>query len=176
MKTLILIRHAKSSWEFPELEDRERPLKKRGKNDAALIADYMLGKKILPDVWFSSPAVRALSTANIIADILEKKLKTLSISIDKRLYFEGVEAMLAVVHQLPSEAKNAVLFGHNPDISSFINYLSSDDEMERELPTCGLVQLRFDIKEWKQIAAGGGKFFMLLYPSMLKGNAIADEE
>src|SRR4029453_9760311 len=109
MKTLFLVRHAKSSRDDPTLPDKERPLNDRGMRDAAKMGERLAKQDAQPDVILSSPAVRALSTAEIIAKKLHYKPK--DIVVDERLYAAAPDALLEVIHELGDKTKRAMLFG-----------------------------------------------------------------
>jgi phosphohistidine phosphatase len=147
MKTLILIRHAKSSWDDPTLHDRERPLNGRGKKDAPAMGERLAKLGIAPDVIVSSPAVRALTTAEIIAKALDYKRK--KIVVDERIYASTPATLLKIIHALDDEAKCAMLFGHNPEFSDLAHEFSPQID---DLPTCAVVEMHFDVKAWAQVS------------------------
>ena len=148
MKTIILIRHAKSSWKFHDLKDIERPLKKRGQKDAARMAHVLREMKIHIDKFISSPAERALSTA--IAFALRDE-----IAVDQRLYLESKSKLLSVIQELDENFQSVVLFSHNPDLTDFANFLANDTI--ENIPTAGMVGIQFDVNSWKEIEKGKGK-------------------
>lgn len=161
MKRLYLIRHAKSSWSESDLADIDRPLNKRGKRDAPA-----MGKRLKkeyhakPDLILSSPAHRAFKTAKIIAKEIaypEKKIETKG-----SLYASGVPAMLNVIQLLDDSLDEVMLIGHNPDLTSLANFLSS--QQVDNIPTCGIFCADFDIKSWKELEGGMGIFKFFDYP------------
>ena len=164
MKTLILIRHAKSSWSSPVLSDIERPLNERGKRDAPFMGSLLLNNQILPDVIYSSPAVRALSTAKIIAE----KVKYLpsNIKIKSEIYEASVPELLKVISLFDDEYNNIMMFGHNPGFSYLANYLCND--FNNNMPTCSFVELNFDIDNWQNITANSGTLVNFEYPKKYK--------
>ena len=123
MKTLFLIRHAKSSWDDTALPDKDRPLNDRGKRDAPKMGKRLAKRDVKPDLILSSPAKRALTTAEIIAKKLDYKLK--DIVVDDRLYAGAVHDLLNVIHKLGDKPKRVILFGHNPELTEFAHRLSS---------------------------------------------------
>ena len=161
MKRLFLIRHAKSSWSEPDLADIDRPLNKRGKNDAPFMGKRLKEThKAKSDLIISSPAKRALRTAKIIAreiDYPERKIE-----IKDSLYGSGVQAILNIIKYLDESFNEVMLFGHNPDLTSLANFLSNN-EVEN-IPTCGIFCVDFDIKSWKDVKKGEGIFKFFDYP------------
>lgn len=142
MKNLVLIRHAKSSWADPLLEDKERPLKKRGKRDAIAMGRRLFEKGIAPDLIISSPAVRALKTARKIArEINYPKAK---IVIDETLYFQGEQAMFNMIAGLKGDT--VFFIGHNPDLTDLANRLTN--AQFESIPTCGVVSI--ELSSWQQ--------------------------
>ena len=161
MKRLYLVRHAKSSWDDPDLSDIDRPLNKRGKKDAPIMGERLKNEhKAKPDLIISSPAKRAIRTARIIAkEIGYSKEK---IEIKDSLYASGVTAMLNVIHYLDDSLDEVMLFGHNPDLTSLANYLSN--QQVDNIPTCGVFCVDFDVKSWQDIEKGKGIFKFFDYP------------
>ena len=146
-RTLLLVRHAKSSWEEVALSDRARPLAKRGQRDATLMGKRLAKAGVKPDAILSSPACRALSTANIIAEALDFRAK--SILVDERLYASDVETLLAVIGELGDPLRCVMLFGHNPEFTDLAHRFSG--KITR-MPTCAVVQFTFDAASWSAIA------------------------
>lgn len=160
MKTVFLIRHAKSSWSDAALADRERPLKKRGELDADIMGKVLLKHGIQPEQIISSPAKRAMQTAKIIAGHLQfdkKKIET-----DKRLYFEGAEQIFALMQALSAKTTTALLFGHNPDFTEFVNLFSSTGI--DNVPTCGVAGITFSINDWKKATRETGRLLYFDFP------------
>lgn len=161
MKTLILIRHAKSSWSH-DFSDIDRPLSKRGTSDANLLSKELLNYGIEVDAIFSSPANRALTTCRIFLKNLNLPLKLLEIRED--LYdFEGRQ-VADFVHNLDDKYHQVVIFGHNHAFTAIANRFG--DKFIDNVPTCGLVMLRFAVESWKDIDNGHTK--MTLFPKELK--------
>jgi phosphohistidine phosphatase len=148
MKALFLVRHAKSSRDDPAILDKERPLNDRGRRDAPRMGERLAKEGIKPDLIVSSPAVRALTTAELIATKLDYKLG--DIAVDKRLYAASRNDLLAVIHELGSKPKHVMLFGHNPEFSELAHFLSTDIT---EMPTCAVAEFRFDIKSWFDVGS-----------------------
>ena len=146
MRTLILIRHGKSSWAEPAGPDRERELDARGQRDAPAMGRRLAKRGVKPDLIISSPARRALSTARLIAAELNARHRR--ITVDERLYAATPLDLLAVVQGLDAHLHCVMLIGHNPGLSEFAHALS--DEVA-ELPTCGVAAMEFDVKSWPEI-------------------------
>ena len=159
MKTLFLIRHAKSSWDNTALPDKDRPLDDRGKRDAPKMGKRLQERDVKPDMILSSPAIRALTTAEIIAKKLDYKLK--DIVVDDRLYAGQADDLLDVIHELGDKLERVMLFGHNPELTEFAHRLSS--EIAR-MPTCAVAEFTFDAKSWSNIGKAKPARVALDYP------------
>ena len=146
MKTLFLIRHAKSSWDDPKLSDQQRPLTRRGRRDARQLGKRLAKRHRKPDMILSSPALRALKTAQLIAGKLGCKRR--HIVVDARLYACEVSDLLRVIHRLDDRLKRVMLFGHNPELTGLAGRFS--DEIQH-LPTCAVARFRFDVNSWTRV-------------------------
>ena len=146
MKTLFLVRHAKSSKDDPALPDRERPLNERGMRDAPKMGERLAKRDVEPDLVLSSPAVRALTTAQLFARKLDYKLA--DIVVDERLYASSPDVLLKVIHALGDKPKCVLLFGHNPEIGDLAHQLSN---RIADMPTCAVAELEFDVKSWASV-------------------------
>src|SRR5437762_9041010 len=124
MKTLILVRHAKSSWDDTSLPDKDRPLNNRGKRDAPKMGERLAKRGAKPDLILSSPAKRALKTAEIIAKKLDYKRK--DIVVDDRLYAVKPDDLLGVIRKLGDKLERVMVFGHNPELTELAHRLSSE--------------------------------------------------
>lgn len=165
MKTLCLIRHAKSSWKNPELSDRERPLKKRGKKDARIMRDIMRDKDIYPDLIITSPAVRARTTAEMFAEAMEYGDRELQ--IEPGLYFSGPEKMLEVIQGTDDLVKVLFVFGHNPDLTELANQLINT--RIENVPTTGIVCIDLEIDHWMDATRKNAGIRFFEYPKMYRG-------
>lgn len=161
MRTLYLIRHAKSSWKYPELDDRQRPLKKRGENDAHIMGKLLRGKGLVPGLIISSPAKRAIDTANIFAEELEYKVA--DIVQNDTLYFSGMPQILEVIQQIDDKYDDVMVFGHNPDTLDLVNNYSPTDF--ENVPTAGVACIQFKVDSWQDISLDNGIFRWLDFPS-----------
>ena len=146
MKTLFLIRHAKSSWGDAALPDKDRPLNDRGRRDAPKMGERLAKRDVKPDLILSSPAVRALKTAEIIAKKLDYRRR--DIVVDDRLYAVGADDLLDVIHKLGDKLERVMLFGHNPELTELAHRLSSKIA---HMPTCAVAEFSFDAKSWSSI-------------------------
>lgn len=162
MKTLYVIRHAKSSWDVKTLGDIERPLNDRGKRDAPRMGKRLKEKDIHPDLIISSPAKRAFSTAKKIARIL--KYPKDAIRIVDKLYHADEDAMLQVVNNLKDKHSIVIMFGHNPGLTDFVNSILSEELDIDNVPTCGVVAFQFQSERWEQVTWGTGKILFFDYP------------
>lgn len=160
MKTLYLIRHAKSSWDDTNQSDFERPLNKRGEHDAPIMAKILNGNNYKPGLLLSSPANRAYTTAQIFAEELKYPLD--SIITDARIYEAGIRELLTVIREIDDRIQTAFLFGHNPGLTSLTNLLG--DKYIPEMPTCAIAGLTFDINSWVKVERDSGKLFLFDYP------------
>jgi phosphohistidine phosphatase len=146
MKTLILVRHAKSSKDDPSLPDKERPLNDRGQREAPEMGERLAKRDSNPDLIVSSPALRALATAQLVAKELGYPRK--DIEVDERVYQSDVQTLLDVIHQFGDKRKRVMLVGHNPEFSELAQRLDSGID---ELPTCAVVEFAFDSKSWSDV-------------------------
>lgn len=160
MKTLWLIRHAKSSWSLTTLPDHERPLNERGYRDAHEMPARVLAGIARPTHLWVSPAVRTYTTAVIMAAYL--RISPEQFTINQRLYESSVQDYLAVLQQTESKHTDVLLFGHNPVITELTNLLSGSDIAN--VPTCGIVRLQFDSDNWKQLGPAGCSLISFDFP------------
>jgi len=146
-KLLILVRHAKSSWNDLGLSDRDRPLNKRGRRDAPDMARRLSRLPQCPERIVTSPACRALSTAEVLA--AEFGLGPEAIQIEETLYEAGPMDVFRVVHGLNNRLGCAMLVGHNPGLTQTVNDLAN--VAIENVPTCGVAILRFEIGSWTEV-------------------------
>ena len=144
MKTLTLVRHAKSSWKDTSLADRERPLNKRGKRDAPEMGRRIAAAGIRPSLIVSSPAVRAWTTAKVIAGEIGYPREFLQ--RDNALYLASVNGILDVIASQDVGFNSLMLVGHNPGFTDFANYLVPG--LTNNVPTAGVVSVELDTDEW----------------------------
>lgn len=159
MKSLLLIRHAKSSWDL-NVDDFERPLNHRGQADAPVMASRMLKKEIKINCFVSSPAKRALTTAIIFAEAYDKKSKDI-ITIPA-LYEPTINSFYDVVEDLNNDFKTVAVFSHNPNITNFANQLTSFTI--EDMPTCAVFAVKADVKKWQEFKLADREFWFFDYP------------
>lgn len=151
-KHLFVIRHAKSDWSF-DVSDFDRPLNARGFKNAPRMATRLAQYAIQPRQLISSPAKRAITTAQIFAEHLG--LPVNAIQTDQRIYEALPNTLLQIINGLDNDVDSVAFFGHNPGLTLLINYLA--DENIYNLPTCGLVHIRFDdVADWASISGNTG--------------------
>ena len=144
MKTLTLLRHAKSSWKDSSLADHDRPLNKRGERDAPEMGVRLSRSGVRPSLILSSTAVRAWTTAKVVAEAISYPREFLQ--RDERLYLAGVRTIIDVIGEQDLGFNSIMVVGHNPGFTDFANYLIP--ELTPNVPTCGLVSVDLDIDNW----------------------------
>lgn len=166
MKTIILVRHAKSSWKDSRLDDFERPLNKRGKQDAPLMGKKLRERKILPDLILSSPAKRARKTAALIAEEIGYPRE--KIQYNDKMYHSGARYLFDMVKKLDDQHESVMLVGHNPDFMDFVGMLLKQSPIYN-IPTTGVYCIRFPLmKSWKKMPKGKGESIFFDYPKRYK--------
>lgn len=163
-KILILVRHATAEEQSFRMKDFERQLVDKGLSEADLMGKWLLGKNINPDRFVTSEAPRAYKTAEIIAGQLHFEISDIIATRD--LYDGGPQAYLSIVNTTPEENKWLILFGHNPDITYFCEYLSGShiDSMKK----CGIVIIEFDNQKWEEISANTGNLVYYITPKEVR--------
>ena len=161
MKTLFLMRHAKSSWDNPGWRDFERPLNKRGLEAAPTMGQYMKRNKIKPDVVISSPAVRAKETAELVIEAAEFEV---DLRFDERIYEATVPDLMKVVSEIKDEISVVLLVGHNPGFEELLSRLTGKTE---RMPTAALANINLDINNWSDVQDLCGKLEWLVKPKEL---------
>jgi phosphohistidine phosphatase len=157
MKTLCLVRHAKSSWKYPDLDDFERPLNRRGRESLILMGEFLKKIGLAPDLIISSPATRAAMTARIISDMINYPLDKILYS--ESIYLSDEDVLLRVIQDMNDDVKEAMLIGHNPALTDLGNYMS--EQQISNIPTCGIFCVELDISSWLKTGERCGrlKFF-----------------
>ena len=161
MKTLLIIRHAKSSWDIGSLNDFERPLNDRGKKDAPEMAQRLLNRKINIDAFISSPAKRAKKTAELFCTVYNKKEE--DIIFISALYHANTDAFYETIKNTDDRFNTIAVFSHNPGITSFVNELASSVKIDN-MPTCGIFVVKVDVDKWKDFASATKEFLFFDYP------------
>lgn len=158
MKTLYLLRHAKSSWDDGRLSDFERPLNERGKQTAPFMGELMRARGLCPDVIVSSPALRARQTAGLVLDAAELSSEVL---FDERIYEASPQRLLEAVSGIDDRYESAMIVGHNPGIEGFIRYLTGEIQ---PMPTAALAEVKLDAENWADTSEGLGKLVGIIRP------------
>jgi phosphohistidine phosphatase len=160
MKTLTLVRHAKSSWDEPLLSDRMRPLNARGERDAPLMGQRLQDAGVRPSLILSSPATRAWTTARTIAEKMNYPLEFLQ--QEKDLYLASLNGLLDVIVAQDEGFNSLMLVGHNPGLTELANYLCPG--LTDNLPTAGVVSVDIDRDDWSLHAAPSCELALHDYP------------
>lgn len=169
MKTIFLLRHAKSSWDDDSLSDFERPLNRRGLATAPFVGEVMASRGYSPSAVISSPAKRAATTAALVCEAagLEGDIR-----YDERIYEASPGSLTTVVSQLDDSLASAMIVGHNPGMESFIRRLTGEVE---PMPTAALAVIQLNIDSWSEIEAGSGVLVEVIRPKDEKSTAGAAE-
>ncbi|HNP65649.1 MAG TPA: histidine phosphatase family protein [Woeseiaceae bacterium] len=162
MKTLTLVRHAKSSWEDSSLSDRERPLNRRGERDAPEIGRRIGGHGIRPSLIISSPAVRAWETARIIAREINYPIEFLQ--RENTLYLASLDTLLDTVVAQDEGFNNLMLVGHNPGLTEFANFLVPG--ICDNLPTAGIFSVEVESDDWSLYTRPVTRLAVYDYPKL----------
>lgn len=160
MKKLFLIRHGKSSWSNPDLQDFDRPLNKRGIRDAPFMAKMLVGKGIKADQIVTSPANRAISTARQFAS--EQDINQEDLVIQHGIYEAYPELLLKLVREFSDDWETVLMFGHNPGFTYLANMFDGDYIVN--IPTCGVVEINADIQKWEDLNGINGRIANFYFP------------
>ncbi|MBW2520869.1 MAG: histidine phosphatase family protein [Deltaproteobacteria bacterium] len=160
MKHLILLRHAKSSWKDPSLDDFDRPLNKRGKENAPLMGQRLAAMGERPQIILASPAMRARKTAYLVAPALNCSDEM--ITFVPNIYEADVTTLLNIIQDLRDIWQTVILVGHNPGLTELANQLAPCGLAN--VVTCGAVKLEFKCSRWKEIKLNSGVMLYYEYP------------
>lgn len=160
MKTVYLVRHAKSSWKKAHLSDIDRPLNSRGKRDAPFMGALLNEKGIKPDLLLSSPAKRAKKTAFAFSKALDYPKS--QIEIHSKIYEASVADLFFVIKKCHNDLDSIMLFGHNFSYTEFANIYAKPPL--DNVPTTGVVAIEFWVDEWKRITTENGRILFFDYP------------
>ena len=166
MKIIYLVRHAKSSWDSPEVDDFQRPLNNRGKVDAPKMGKFLHTLQIQPDLVMSSPAERAIKTAKKVAAQLG--IDKREIITNKSIYHAWPDRLLKTIVELDDQHTSVMLFGHNPGLTEFSNQLTGGSI--DNIPTTGIVGISFEVGFWRDIGYKAGQLLFFYYPKGLPGS------
>jgi len=162
MKTLLIMRHAKSSWEDEDLDDIERPLNDRGRKDAPLMGEVLQRFKTAPGVAVCSPAVRTRQTLDGMLDNWEE---TPLVRWEDGFYYGGVEDYVQAVANLPDNMDIGLLLGHNPLVESVMRKLCGADV---KMKTASVAAIEWEINRWSTVVEGNGVLQWLIAPKLVK--------
>lgn len=166
MRTLLVLRHAKSSWKHPKLSDHDRPLNKRGKHDAPQIGRLLRQQRLSPGAIISSTAKRARRTAEEVA---RSSTFDGAVQLDPRLYLADPATILDVVRRADPDTRRVMVVAHNPGLEELIRHLTGKDE---SLPTAALAQIRLQLDRWRDLQVGtSGQLVNLWRPNELNDDA-----
>lgn len=160
MKTLFLLRHAKAATGSANTKDFDRPLNDRGLSDARMMGERLKASGVTLDLIVSSPALRAITTATVIAGVFEKNPE--NIILDRQIYLAGAPKLMQIISLLDESADSAMLVAHNPaltDLSELLARSGIDN-----IPTAGLVTITLPIDHWLEIGEGDGNMSAFDYP------------
>jgi phosphohistidine phosphatase len=165
MKTLLLLRHAKSDWDDPALRDFDRPLAPRGLRDAPQIGKALRKRGPLPDLIVSSPAARAKATIEAVVNAAKLTSK---LQFDEAIYGASSAELMKLIRRLPGSSSCALLAGHNPGFEDLVGRLTGSHE---RMPTAALACVEFQIDHWEDVEDGKGRLAWLLTPKQLDGQS-----
>lgn len=166
MKTLLLVRHAKSSWNDADVSDMDRPLKHSGVKDAIEVSEKLKSLKVVPDLLITSPAVRAMTTALIFARTLNYHYNR--IVINDMVYDFSKDALLPLLRNMDDKYDVVMLVGHDPALTYLLNDLTA--KAYEKMPTSSVAKVNFGVKHWEKISPGKGKLIFLNSPEKKKKN------
>lgn len=150
MKTLYLLRHAKSSWSDASLRDFDRPLNDRGREAAEHIGKRVSAEELIDPLLICSPAVRTRETAEIVLQSSQLRVEQ---RFDERIYEASLSDLLQVVSEIPDDKQIVIMIGHNPGFEELLAFFTGE---RRRMPTCALAKISFDVTSWKDIKPGDG--------------------
>ncbi|MEL6961648.1 MAG: histidine phosphatase family protein [Pseudomonadota bacterium] len=175
MRRLLLLRHAKSSWNRPDLDDAERPLNARGQRAAPLMGRYISGHGLLPDMVLCSTAVRARQTLELVtAEWETADGEEIKVVMRSSLYLASVAELLAIVRRTDDDVESIMLIGHNPGLATFAGLASGRGDsaslraMAMKFPTAALAVIDFDADRWNTVAHGDGLLRSFTRPKDLR--------
>lgn len=165
MKELFLMRHGKSSWKDEDLDDFDRPLNKRGKRDALFMAEFLAGKKLLPDLILASPAIRARQTTERLNEVFKLNEKIIRYYDD--FYLADQQDFFDALNLLDDTFLSVMIIGHNPSLEYFIHSLTGE---VHKFPTAAVAQIKLSVANWKDLRTtlGCGKLINLWRPKELQ--------
>lgn len=163
MKTIYILRHAKSSWKLDNMPDDQRPLLEKGKKRTRKIIEYLLKNNVMPEVIVSSHAVRAAETARIVAHGI--KFPVHDIIISHNLYHCQADGIFGEIYAFDDKISQVMLVGHNPTLTNFVNKFFNPPI--DYLPTSGLAAIQFDTNQWVDLPLAQPNPVFIVYPKEL---------
>ncbi len=163
MKKLLLIRHAKSSWSDPDIDDHERPLNKRGERDSLTMARHLADTDDGLDVIYTSTATRALEFAHSLSEFCN-----VSLVPDLSFYTFDVDELLEILRSMPDDASRVAVVAHNPAITQVVNRLSGEDF--ENVPTAGVVAINCHADEWRELGEAACELTYFISPKKLQAS------
>ncbi len=160
MKSLLVIRHAKSDWSKPGQADFDRSLNDRGRTNAPEMAQRLLRRQYVPQLMVSSPALRAWTTSRLIASVWN--YPETAIQPEPAIYEASVATLVGVLNRLDDRYDFVSITGHNPGVTDLVGYLTGTSFVG--FPTCATALIRFDLDEWAQISGSTGSLAAFDYP------------
>lgn len=161
MKSVLFIRHAKSSWDDVSVSDFDRPLNERGKRDAPEMARHLVKRKVPLDSFISSPAKRARKTAEFFLKAYAVPENALILKAE--LYLPSDEVFYEVIEEVENQFHHLAIFSHNPGITHFVNLLTSEIKVDN-IPTCGIFGIKASVNQWKDFRKSPKQFWFFDYP------------
>lgn len=158
MKTLFVLRHAKSSWDNTDLSDFERPLNSRGLDAARFIGSLIYERNLQPQIIVSSPAKRAVQTAVLVKEIAEINKP---IEFDERIYEASPLALFNLIREFDDKFESVLLVGHNPGFENLVRMLTGEN---LEMPTAALARINLDLENWRETEADSHELEFLIRP------------
>lgn len=165
MKKLFILRHAKSTWDIPDISDFDRPLNTRGLNDAPFMGELLAAKETVPEMIVSSPAKRAMHTAILVRESAGINPEVI---FDERVYEASPQNLRQVISEFSNVCQTALIVGHNPGIEGLIRFLSGRIE---SMPTAALAVIDLDIESWSEIKADCGTLVEVIRPKTVKSQS-----
>lgn len=172
MKSLTILRHAKSSWDEPGIDDFDRPLNERGRKAAQRMGSELKKRKLRFDVVLASAAVRVQET---LEEFDRGYGEHLEVGVEAQIYEADVATLIDLVREIPEPGKKAMLVGHNPGLQQLVLALAQDDgeglrdSVESKLPTAAAAVIEFDVEKWTDVGPGSGLIRDLILPRELDG-------
>lgn len=162
VKTLYLLRHAKSSWNDASLRDFDRPLNERGRADAPSIGKHLASENLIDPLVICSPSLRTRETAELVLRYANLQVEP---RFDELIYEASLRDLLQVISEIEDERQTGILIGHNPGFEELLAFLSGET---RPMPTSALAKIVFDVGSWKDVKASDGTLESFVTPKSVK--------